>query len=982
MDLPSNDSRREMAELLREAFLASFQPDLIHITSLFEGFNNDAVTSIGKFDQTTPVSVTVFEWPETLDEVRYSFWRDHKLKMLSQAATWFAMTEVVPQEIQSDVRSNFISQTSIESACGWDELAGEVLTKWAMVVQTCTRNFSIKATADKRPRLAFVSPLLPERTGIADYSAELLPVLAKYYEIEVVVAQDQVTDPWVNQHATVRNVSWLRANACAVDRVLYQIGNSPFHQYMLPLLQEIPGAVVLHDFFIGHLIAGMEFRTGDPHVFTKAIYISHGYSAVLDRFRNVETAMFEYPANFSVLKYAKGLIVHSEYSRSLIQRWYGNDHASDCQVIPLLRSPAAATDKQMARKQLGVDERDFVVCSFGYLGATKLNHRLLQAWLQSALAGDKRCHLFFVGENDGGNYGVNLMQSIGSSGCGDRIRITGFASHEMFLRYLAAADLSVQLRTHSRGETSATVLDCMNYGLPLIVNANGSMAELDDETVWMLPDEFSDAVLVDALETLWQDPDQRQSLGTRASKIIPKYHGPEECARQYAIAIERFHLRTEKSAPTLISALVRQKTFDPDDAVLVRLSKTIANIFPSPRPAKRLFLDVSVTRQNDLKTGIQRVVRALVCELIASPPNGYRVEPIYLSDKGGIEWHYRTAGQWTVDTIGIATDWSLDDPIEYSAGDLMLVLDFTGDYFITGEKSGVFKQLKNNGVEIHVVVYDLLPILIPQVFPPGGFSYQEWINAVARIADGAMCISQAVSEELRLWSEISSLERSRPLNIGWFHLGADIQNSSPTLGIPENAESVFSLMAAHPCFLMVGTVEPRKAYLQTIEAFTRLWEDGFEISLVIVGNEGWKGLPNEMRCDIPKIVDRLRGHPELNKRLFWLEGISDEYLEKVYAASTCLIAASYGEGFGLPLIEAAQHKLPIIARDIPVFREVAGDFSFYFEGTNPDDLASAVRDWLLLYAVNQHPMSDAMPWLTWKQSAANLSMQILRVKEK
>ena len=65
-------------------------------------------------------------------------------------------------------------------------------------------------------------------------------------------------------------------------------------------------------------------------------------------------------------------------------------------------------------------------------------------------------------------------------------------------------------------------------------------------------------------------------------------------------------------------------------------------------------------------------------------------------------------------------------------------------------------------------------------------------------------------------------------------------------------------------------------------------------------------------------------------------------LEKVYAASTCLISASEGEGFGLPLIEAAQHKIAIIARDIPVFREVAGDHAFYFNGNESTDLPKAI----------------------------------------
>jgi len=124
------------------------------------------------------------------------------------------------------------------------------------------------------------------------------------------------------------------------------------------------------------------------------------------------------------------------------------------------------------------------------------------------------------------------------------------------------------------------------------------------------------------------------------------------------------------------------------------------------------------------------------------------------------------------------------------------------------------------------------------------------------------------------------------------------------------------------------------------------------------------------------LIEKLHHHSELGKRLFWLEGVSDEYLEKVYAASTCLIAASEGEGFGLPLIEAAQHKLPIIARDIPVFREVAGEHAYYFSGREPADLALAVKNWLGQFEAGQHPMSEHMPWLTWKESAERLKQII------
>jgi glycosyltransferase involved in cell wall biosynthesis len=79
-----------------------------------------------------------------------------------------------------------------------------------------------------------------------------------------------------------------------------------------------------------------------------------------------------------------------------------------------------------------------------------------------------------------------------------------------------------------------------------------------------------------------------------------------------------------------------------------------------------------------------------------------------------------------------------------------------------------------------------------------------------------------------------------------------------------------------------------------------------------------------------------------------------------------------GAGFGLPLVEAARHSLPIIARDIPVFREVAGVHAWYFSGEKPEDLARAVEEWLALRKEGRQPRSDGLPWLTWEDSTRNL----------
>jgi len=129
------------------------------------------------------------------------------------------------------------------------------------------------------------------------------------------------------------------------------------------------------------------------------------------------------------------------------------------------------------------------------------------------------------------------------------------------------------------------------------------------------------------------------------------------------------------------------------------------------------------------------------------------------------------------------------------------------------------------------------------------------------------------------------------------------------------------------------------------------------------------------------LAARLRKHPELGKRLYWLDAISDEYLQEVYASSTCLIAASCAEGFGLPLIEAARQKLPVVARDIPVFREVAGDHAFYFSGTSSQSLAEALREWLRLNAEGLAPSSEGIQWLTWAESTRRLLHLLLAEAE-
>jgi len=890
-----------------------------------------------------------------------------------------SISEKLEEVLQNDQLKNDLSKAGLEQAqkFSWDKSAKLAIVAFENKVKSDVTGRNC-VLLNHRPRLAFISPLPAERSGIADYSAELIPALSKYYKIDVIVVQTTVTDQWIRDHCGIRSPEYFLENAQKYERVLYHFGNSIFHQYMYPLINKIPGTVCLHDFYLSGYSRYLECVEGDSYLWAYNLYLSHGYRAVRDRFHlpDDEIVMYKYPCNLAVLQAANGVIVHSCYSKRLSEIWYGKKISENWVVIPLLRQTKEINVASKSRELCGIPEDSFVICSFGLLDATKLNHRLLSAWLASSLSGKTNCYLVFVGENHAGEYGRSLYDKINESSHKDQIRITGWVSTEVFQAYLNVTDIAVQLRTHSRGETSAAVLDCMNNGLPLITNANGSVAELPADSVWMLDDEFEDNDLIYALETLWESSKKRQALSRKAKEVVEKYHSPEACAKQYAVAIEGFYHSSLTSRNHLISRLANNFYELDNDDYLKHLASCIDHNQPDKKFTSTIFIDVTAISQCDLKTGIERVTRALMLQFVNEPPDGYRVEPVYLSNKDGV-WIYRYARSFTLGLLECPNDWINDDVIDLQSGDIILAADVSGVAVSESEKGGVYKRLRDIGVRIIFIVYDLLPIKFPEFFPKGADSaFKVWLSSVCRVSDQIICISKVVADELNEWCQVNTPLRPRKLNINWFHLGADIKRTAPSTGIPLGAEKRLKTFTTKPTFLMVGTIEPRKGHLSVIEAFERLWASGCDVNLVIVGNEGWRELADSERRSIPVIMKKIQSHSKLDESLFFEEEASDEYLENIYASSTCLIAASENEGFGLPLIEAAMHNLPIIAHDIPVFREVAGENAFYYK-SGVENLTQSIFDWIALYKEASHPKSGGVLWLTWKESSEQLFQRIV-----
>lgn len=633
-----------------------------------------------------------------------------------------------------------------------------------------------------------------------------------------------------------------------------------------------------------------------------------------------------------------------------------------CDPIFRPRSFSAA-EREEALSRLGI-HGEFILYTGGFDERKNLD-RLIAAFALLPERLRKRLRLLFAGKIPEGNL-RELRRKAAAEGLGEQeLLCPGYIPDDDLVLLYNLCALFVLPSLHEGFGLPA--LEAMSCGAPVIGANRTGIPEVVgwDEALF---DPLDTRSLSAAIRRALEDEPFRRRLVSNASAQAKKFSW-EKSARQAIAFFETVNGRPKPTVPPPVAGLPDAVAANIGAGCGTHLSENdlqqtawaLCINHPDPGPA-RLFVDISELHREDTKSGVQRVTRSILKQLLEAPPAGFVVEPVY----GTVERPgYRCAKKFTGTILKRPVETVEDQPVDFRPGDIFLGLDL--QHHVVLRRRPYLEELHRAGVRVYFVVYDLLPVLLPHCFLPGTKEgHEEWLRAVCSF-DGAFCISRSVARELRSWRNDCVVGEPAPFRIGWFHLGGDIENSLPSKGLPEESEKILATLSSLPTFLMVGTVEPRKGYAQALAAMEILWREERNVNLVIVGKRGWM---TESLCNT------LQKHKETDGRLFWIRNASDEYLEKLYRASACLLAASQGEGFGLPLVEAARHGLPILARDIPVFREIAGGHASYFTAADEKDLAVALKEWLTLYNRNMHQHSDDLPQATWKQSAQQLVEQL------
>jgi glycosyltransferase involved in cell wall biosynthesis len=382
-------------------------------------------------------------------------------------------------------------------------------------------------------RVAFYSPLPPQRSGIADYSAELLPHLAGHCEIELIV------DEGVRPEETRFPVHGHRAlpgllAAGRFDAVLYQLGNNrDYHASIYRSLIGNPGVVVLHEYVIHHLVRDLTLFAGDPPAYVREMRYAYGRTGEAMARRCVATGVpldpWSYPLFERAVDASRGVIVHNHVTRDRVlasrplARVATVPHHLSLEGLPEI--PEAA-----ARAAVGIAPGDFAVATFGFLTASKRPEVLLRAFAR--LRKDApNARLLIVGEVSPHFEFDRVFTPELRAG----VTVTGRLEIDRFLLYMRACDVAVNLRHPTAGETSGTVVRLLGMGKPLIVNETGSFAEIPDDCCAKVPlDDSEEDLLLAYLRLLAGAPALRRRLGENARRHMALHHTLAGSARAYA----------------------------------------------------------------------------------------------------------------------------------------------------------------------------------------------------------------------------------------------------------------------------------------------------------------------------------------------------------------------------------------------------------------------------------------------------------------
>ena len=382
----------------------------------------------------------------------------------------------------------------------------------------------------KKQSLLYASPFPPMKSGIADYSVVLVKALAEYFDITLYTDAYDMDEKSLESFPIIKKGKD-RVSFESFDYILYNMGNNPmFHSYMYPDILEHPGVVILHDVVLYHFVR--EYYRERQEFYT-ALYRNFGVDsfiavkdALRDGYYNDMSFASSLPLNEEILKAGNKIIVHSHYAEKKVLEsgCISPNSVRQVNLILQVEEESEIIPREVLFEKYNVPKDAFLICSLGYIMSTKHNLEISRVIRKMQQTSERKICYVMVGD---GTYADSELEK-------NTVIKTGYTTLEEFNSFAKYADVIVNLRYPSLGETSAAMLRILQMGKPCITNNGGWFSEIPDNCVRKIEIDNLEENLETALRELMDDPGKAQFLGERAGKYAAEeYSGSVIAERMY-----------------------------------------------------------------------------------------------------------------------------------------------------------------------------------------------------------------------------------------------------------------------------------------------------------------------------------------------------------------------------------------------------------------------------------------------------------------
>lgn len=424
----------------------------------------------------------------------------------------------------------------------WDRVAFDVIERLRSLMdyrQEPVRSSEICS-------VAYFTPLNPLKSGISDYSEDLLLSLKNFINIDI------FTDTgYIPQNQEIVNSFNIYSHTefeykyieMSYDLCIYQLGNSTYHEYMLDYIFKYPGIVVLHDMTMCGLTISVCLNGGsfDKSRFLDLTFENHGYNKYLEIKSKLEsspaielhTFAYDHSINFTknILDNSIITLVHNDYAKESLE-----PQSSFCSISKIdMGINLDYSNFEYGR--ITEDSNKIIISAFGRITNTKRIDILLKALLKLIKTGID-VQLYLVGEFDN-DVKNNLLSMIKNEKMENHVAITGFVGKDKFDEYYNLTDICLNLRYPSAGETSATLIKALRFGIPVITTNYAQYKEYPDNCCWKVDlGDYEVELLSEYLLELVTNEKARKIMSKNAYEYARENNSMERAVGQYLKAID------------------------------------------------------------------------------------------------------------------------------------------------------------------------------------------------------------------------------------------------------------------------------------------------------------------------------------------------------------------------------------------------------------------------------------------------------------